>query len=111
MGSRSADGPLVVKVPGPMQDRPSWKAVAIIAAVGFVVGILWPRLAGVRLGPSLPEVSTPAGTGSSSVRLTGTGVIAERSGYGLRPRERRDDEARGSANRPYISDRLCFDAL
>jgi Bacterial SH3 domain len=55
MLSRKAVGPVVVQVPGPAQDRPSWKRVGVIAAAGFVVGIAWPRLAGVRLGPSLPD--------------------------------------------------------
>ncbi len=46
---------ITVQVPGPAQDRPPWKSVAIIASVGFIVGVAWPRLAGVRVGPSLPE--------------------------------------------------------
>ncbi len=29
--------------------------VAVIAALGFVVGVAWPRLLGIRLGPSAPE--------------------------------------------------------
>jgi hypothetical protein len=33
--------------------------VAVIAVVGFVVGVAWPRLAGVRLGPSLPSTPSP----------------------------------------------------
>jgi hypothetical protein len=56
---------ITVQVPGPAQDRPPWKSVAIIAAVGFVVGVAWPRLAGVRLGPSLPEA--PSASPAASV--------------------------------------------
>lgn len=66
MFSRNADGPLVVQVPGPAQDRPSWKRVGIIAATGFLIGIAWPRLAGVRLGPSLPDV--PSASASATLR-------------------------------------------
>src|SRR5579859_7702838 len=55
MFSRKADGPLVVEVPTPTEDRPSWGKVAVIAAIGFIVGVAWPRLAGVRLGPAVPE--------------------------------------------------------
>jgi len=55
MLSRKADGPLTVQIPAPAQDRPSWTRVGIITAIGFVVGVAWPRLAGVRLGPSVPE--------------------------------------------------------
>ena len=52
---RKADGPLSVQIPRPAADRPSWSRVGVIAAVGFIVGVAWPRLAGVRLGPSVPE--------------------------------------------------------
>lgn len=58
---------ITVQVPGPAQDRPSWKSVAIIAGVGFAVGIAWPRLAGVRLGPSLPEIASASSIASGPV--------------------------------------------
>ena len=60
MLSRKADGPLSVQIPGPGEDRPSWMRVGVIAAIGFIVGVAWPRLVGVRLGPSVPEASTVA---------------------------------------------------
>ena len=55
MLSRRADGPLTVQIPGPREDRPSWMKVGIIAAIGFAIGIAWPKLTGIRLGPSVPE--------------------------------------------------------
>jgi hypothetical protein len=55
MPVRKADDPLIVQVPSAAQDRPPWRTVGIIAAVGFIVGLAWPRFAGVRLGPSLPD--------------------------------------------------------
>jgi hypothetical protein len=58
MLSRKADGPLTVQIPGPTEDRPSWTRVGVIAAIGFIVGVAWPRLAGVRMGPSVPESAT-----------------------------------------------------
>jgi hypothetical protein len=58
MFSRKADGPLSVQIPAPAEDRPSWSRVGVIAAVGFLVGVAWPRLAGVRLGPSVPEATS-----------------------------------------------------
>src|SRR5689334_20871852 len=52
---------LAVEVPEAGKDSPSWVKVGVIAAIGFVVGVAWPRLAGVRLGPSAPgEASSPA---------------------------------------------------
>jgi hypothetical protein len=58
MGDR--DSPLAVDVPRAAQDRPSWVKVGVIAAVGFGIGVLWPRIAGVRLGPSAPGDAPPA---------------------------------------------------
>jgi Bacterial SH3 domain len=58
MFSRKADGPLTVQVPAPAEDHPRWRRVGVITAIGFVVGVFWPRLAGVRLGPSVPESSS-----------------------------------------------------
>jgi len=52
--------PLVVDVPTPAEDRPSWVKVGIIAAIGFVIGVAWPRLAGVRLGPAAPGEAAPS---------------------------------------------------
>jgi len=64
MPLRKVDGPLTVQVPSPGQDRPSWIGVGAVAVVGFVVGVGWPRLAGVRLGPSVPD--SPAASASES---------------------------------------------
>jgi hypothetical protein len=55
MRSRMADSPLIVRFPKPAEDRPSWTKLGVITAIGFLVGVLWPRLAGVRLGPAVPE--------------------------------------------------------
>jgi hypothetical protein len=65
MFSRKADGPLSVQIPVPAEDRPAWTKVAVIAAIGFVVGIAWPKLVGVRLGPSVPEASSAAAAASA----------------------------------------------
>jgi hypothetical protein len=55
MPFRKPDGPLSVQIPPSGSDRPSWMGVGAIAIAGFVIGVAWPRLAGVRLGPSVPE--------------------------------------------------------
>jgi hypothetical protein len=52
--------PLVVDLPTSAEDRPPWVKVGIIAAIGFVIGVAWPRLAGVRLGPSVPAEAAPS---------------------------------------------------
>jgi hypothetical protein len=60
--------PLTVDIPRPGTDQPVWSRVGIIGIAGFLLGILWPRVAGVRLGPSVPadlaakvEAASPSG--------------------------------------------------
>src|SRR5262249_31174345 len=43
-----------IEVPKPSTDRPQLGRVGIIAVVGFVIGMIWPRLAGVKLVPNAP---------------------------------------------------------
>jgi hypothetical protein len=64
---RKADGPFTVVVPPAGADQPSWMKVGVITAIGFLVGVAWPRLAGVRIGPSVPEAP------SSSVSTASAG--------------------------------------
>jgi hypothetical protein len=45
---------LKVDIPQPADDKPKLGRVGIIAIVGFVIGMAWPRLAGVTLVPSPP---------------------------------------------------------
>src|SRR6185295_5143319 len=49
-----SDRPLTVDIPRPGTDQPVWSRVGIIGIAGFLVGIAWPRVAGIRLGPSVP---------------------------------------------------------
>lgn len=52
---------LRVEIPAPGQDKPRLGRVGVIALVGFAVGVLWPRIAGVHLAPSAPvDDSEPA---------------------------------------------------
>jgi hypothetical protein len=46
-----------VSVPTEQEDKPRLARVGIVAAVCFVVGIVWPTLAGVRLVPEPPTKS------------------------------------------------------
>lgn len=60
-----------VEVPGRQEDHVKFGRVGIIAAVGFAIGIAWPRLAGVKLVPSVP---VPAAAEASARELTGAPV-------------------------------------
>ena len=57
-----------VEVPGSQDDSVKFARVGIIALVGFAIGIAWPRLAGVKLVPSVP---VPAAVEASARELTG----------------------------------------
>jgi hypothetical protein len=48
------DRPLRVQIPSPGADQPLWSRVGVIGVAGFVIGVAWPRLAGVAIGPSVP---------------------------------------------------------
>jgi hypothetical protein len=74
MFSPKADGPLTVQIPRTAEDRPSWTRVGVIAAIGFIVGVAWPRLAGVRLGPGVPEA--PSSVASVAAPAEGAGPAA-----------------------------------
>jgi hypothetical protein len=45
---------LQVSIPRPDEEKPRWARVGIFAVVGLAVGLAWPTLAGVRVGPDLP---------------------------------------------------------
>src|ERR1700723_4148949 len=58
--------PLTVQLPPEGTDRPSWIKVGAIALIGFTVGVVWPRLAGIRPGPSAPGESSLSAGGASA---------------------------------------------
>jgi hypothetical protein len=49
-----SERPLTVEIPAPGSDQPVWSRVGIIGVLGFVVGIAWPRVAGIKIGPAVP---------------------------------------------------------
>jgi hypothetical protein len=51
---RPSERPLMVDIPPAGADQPAWSKVGIIAFLGFVVGIAWPRLVGFKVGPAVP---------------------------------------------------------
>lgn len=74
------DGPLAVDVPSPGKDSPGWVKIGVIAAVGFVIGIAWPRLAGVKLGPTAPGEAAAAAAASASAAKAGRASDAKPDG-------------------------------
>lgn len=48
---------LSVQIPKPGDDQPRLVRVALIAVVGFAIGVAWPRLAGIKLVPNAPVES------------------------------------------------------
>ena len=92
---RLSERPLTVDIPGPGADQPAWSKVGIIAVLGFVVGIAWPRLVGIKVGPAVPadlraqveaapahSASAPPGSaaGSSSAATAGSASAAPGEG-------------------------------
>src|SRR6187431_1385890 len=65
--------PLKIEVPSPKQEALRFGRVGLIVTAGFVMGIIWPRVAGFKLVPSVP--SQPAE--SSSADLTGAPAQAK----------------------------------
>ena len=66
------DSPFAVEVPTPDRDSPAWVKVGVIAAVGFVLGVAWPRVMGVKLGPSAPgEAAAAAASAAASAKAAG----------------------------------------
>ena len=59
--------PLKIEVPNQKQETLRFGRVGLIVTAGFLIGIIWPRLAGFKLVPSVP--SQPAE--SNSADLTG----------------------------------------
>lgn len=74
MFSRKVEAPPAFQVPAAAQDRPSWVKVGVIAAVGFAVGIAWPRIAGLKLGPNAPEPGAHASAAAKSADPMASGV-------------------------------------
>lgn len=88
MFSHKANGPLAVHVPGPAEDRPAWGKVGALAAAGFILGIAWPKIAGVRLGPSVPADGASAASVGSAAPGTGSsagGGLAAAAGAAKAP--------------------------
>jgi hypothetical protein len=96
---------LKVEVPKPADDRPRLGRVGIIAVVGFAIGILWPRLAGVKLVPSPPEEEgEPAAAAEPAPEGSGNAAPALANAVPADPAAPEEPEAPAAADRVRISD-------
>ncbi|MCC6525051.1 MAG: SH3 domain-containing protein [Polyangiaceae bacterium] len=59
--------PLEVAVPTKDHDRPRWGRVGLFVAGGLAIGLAWPRLAGVRIGPEVPGAKDPTVAAAGTV--------------------------------------------
>ena len=66
--NRRSDTPLQVDIPAPSADQPPWTKVGVVAAIGFVIGVAWPRVAGFQIGPAPPQDGRPAAIALPSPR-------------------------------------------
>jgi hypothetical protein len=57
---------LRVDLPGPDAERLAWRRVVVFAGVGLVLGVAWPIVAGVRIGPQVPGAKTATPSSSSN---------------------------------------------
>ncbi|WP_394826433.1 hypothetical protein [Pendulispora albinea] len=61
MESNKRQGPpFAVEIPKGKSDQPSWLGIGGIAIVCFAVGVTWPKVMGVRIGPNAPAEATAA---------------------------------------------------
>jgi Bacterial SH3 domain len=97
--------PLKIEVPNPKQETLRFGRVGIIVTVGFAIGIIWPRLAGFKLVPSVP--SQPAESSSADL----TGAPGDPKGNAALPASSAElepppsaAEAPPAADRPVVSD-------
>lgn len=97
---------LKVEVPKPADDRPHLGRVGIIAGVGFAIGILWPRLAGVTLVPNPPveDESEAVASAEPSPEGSGSPAPALANAVPADPAEPAEPKAPAAADRVRISD-------
>ncbi len=85
------DRPLAVEIPRPGSEHPAWSRVGAIGLAGFLIGIAWPRIAGVRIGPSVPGdlraqiEATASPAGSAAPRAAASGAPAPSGSAAVAP--------------------------
>ncbi len=59
--------PLKIEVPDQKQETLRFGRVGLIVTAGFAIGILWPRVAGFKLVPSVPSPDRADSSGSALI--------------------------------------------
>lgn len=59
-----------IRIPSPATNRPPWVRVAAFSVVGLGVGMAWPSLAGLRIGPTVPGAEKAVPTATATVAPT-----------------------------------------
>lgn len=57
-----------ITIATPEQNAPGWGRAGIVAAIGLAVGLLWPKLTGISLAPTVPGVERAAGSATASAQ-------------------------------------------
>jgi len=101
-----SERPLTVEIPAPAADQPVWSRVGIIGVVGFVVGMAWPRLAGVKIGPAVPadlraQVEGTSGATARAAAAASSAASAAASA-GAAPAPSADPDAPPAANQEMV---------
>jgi hypothetical protein len=60
------DPPVKIEAPPASSDRAITTKVGLVAALGFVVGVAWPRFVGMQIGPNVPGAREAAPNASAS---------------------------------------------
>src|SRR6185312_9660578 len=74
-----------VQIPAPSADKPSWLRVGLVALIGFALGVAWPRIAGVRLGPAAPAEAVSAVAAQRAAEAASASAAAAASASAAAP--------------------------
>jgi hypothetical protein len=94
------DKPLQVEIPGPKEDRAITSKVGVVAAIGFIVGVAWPRIFGFQVGPDAPGATPekPPATAPQQAKAPGSAPTAEPTAAGSAS----EQEAAGPSNKQTV---------
>src|SRR5690349_12411868 len=93
---------LKVEIPKPTDDQPVWSKVGIIGFAGFLLGIAWPRFAGVHFGPNPPSDAHPAAESASAQPSASAAALPAPSGSAAAPAPSDAASEPGAANKELV---------